>query len=62
MGNGYTALNSLKGTYNPRTAMDLCSGEYARQIDCSDGIANILCLSLETLWQEVLRQMRLGIH
>ena len=29
---------------------------------CSDGTANVPCLSLKTLWQEVLRQMKLGVH
>lgn len=62
MGNGYTSLFSLKGACNPQMAVNPCSRGCAWQNDCSDGIENILCLSLKTLWQEVLRQMKLGIH
>lgn len=41
-------------------AVHLCSGGRDWLIDCSDGTANTPCLSLKTLWQEVLCQMELG--
>lgn len=62
MGNDYGALLSLREACDPQTAVNHCSRGGAWQIHYSDGTANVPCLSLKTLWQEVLRQMKLGIH
>lgn len=62
MGNGYIAFLGLREACNPQMAVKHCSRGHAWQVHYSDGTANIPCLSLKTLWQEVLRQMKLGIR
>ena len=61
-GDGYIAFLSLKETSNPQMAVKHCPRGHAWQSHYSDGTADILCLNLKTLWQEVLRQMNLGVH
>lgn len=48
--------------YNPQRQWISVLESSAWRIGCGDGNANTPCLSLKTLWQEVLRQMKLGVH
>lgn len=61
-GDGYIAFLSLKGASDPQIAVKHCPRGCAWQIHYSDGTADILCVNLKTLWQEGLRQMKLGVH